>query len=159
MAKVRKVSPSYTKGLSKSTADKRKAEIRKRLKGKKSFKPLAGDAKAKTKESKYTKRAAPIRQQIRELTPTIKGKGQAERFINATAKVTGIPKNIVKTVYDKGLAAWRIGHRPGATQSQWAKARVYSFITGGKTTEKADASLYLEAKKALKGKKTNFRLP
>ena len=50
-----KVPKKYTKGLGESTQARRKAEIRKRIKGKKSFKPLPGDARAKTKESKYTK--------------------------------------------------------------------------------------------------------
>lgn len=159
MAKIPKVSPSYTKGLSKSTAAKRKAEIRKRIKGKGSYKPLPGDKKAKTKESKYTKRASSIRVQIRELTPTIKGKDRKDRFLNAASKVTSIPKSILEGVYDKGLAAWRIGHRPGATQQQWAMARLYSFLTGGKTTEKADAAEYLAAKKALRKKNSKFRLP
>ena len=45
------------------------------------------------------------------------------------AKKTGMPYNILKKVYDRGMAAWRGGHRPGATQQQWAFARVNSFVT------------------------------
>ena len=159
MAKVPKVQKNYTAGLSESTAAKRKAEIRKRIKGKDSYKPLPGDAKAKTKESKYTKRASGIRKQIRELTPKIKGKDQKDRFLNAASRVTGIPKRLLTQVYDKGLAAWRVGHRPGASQQAWAMARLYSFLTGGKTTQKADATEYLAAKKALSKKNSSFRLP
>ena len=44
-----KVPKKYTKGLGESTQARRKAEIRKRIKGKESFKPLPGDARAKTK--------------------------------------------------------------------------------------------------------------
>ena len=40
-----KVPKKYTKGLGKSTADRRKAEIRKRLKGKKSYEKLPGYSK------------------------------------------------------------------------------------------------------------------
>ena len=159
MAKVPKVQEKYVRGLKKSTADKRKAEIRKRMKGKRSDKPLPGDSKAKTRKSKYTKRASGIREEIRELTPKMKGKNQKDRFIAAASRATGIPKRILTEVYDKGLAAWRVGHRPGATASQWAKARIYSFLTGGKTSKTADASLYLEAKKAIKEKNGKFRLP
>jgi hypothetical protein len=159
MAKVPKVPRNYTSGLSKSTADKRKAEIRKRVKGKGGYKPLPGDAKAKTKPSKYTKKAASIRDQIRLATPKAAGKSTRERFISAAAKVTKIPRGIIQQVYNKGLAAWRVGHRPGATQDQWARARLYSFLTGGKTTDRADAAEYLEAKKALKKKNSPFRLP
>ena len=61
MAKIRKVPRKYTSGLSKSTAAKRKAQIRKRatgkVTGKAKYKPLAGDSKAKTKPSKYTPRS------------------------------------------------------------------------------------------------------
>jgi len=159
MAKVPKVPRKYTAGLSESTAAKRKAEIRKRTRGKDSFKPLPGDAKAETRESQYTKRAAGIREQIKEATPKSAGKTAREKYLNAAARVTGIPKRILEAVYNKGLAAWAVGHRPGASQEAWAKARLYSFLTGGKTTESADAALYLQAKKALKNKSGKFRLP
>ena len=42
---------------------------------------------------------------------------------------TGIPYGILKQVYNRGMAAWKGGHRPGATQQQWALARVNSFVT------------------------------
>jgi hypothetical protein len=159
MAKIPKVPKKYTSGLSESTAAKRKAEIRKRAKGKDSYKPLPGDAKAKTKESKYTKSASKLREEIRLETTKAPGKNRKERFINATSKITNIPKSIIEKVYDRGLAAWATGHRPGATAQQWALARVYSFLTGGKTTTMSDAPLYAQAKKILKEKKSDFRLP
>jgi len=45
------------------------------------------------------------------------------------AEKSGMPYNILKQVYDRGMAAWKSGHRPGAGQQQWALARVNSFIT------------------------------
>ena len=45
------------------------------------------------------------------------------------ADKSGMPYSILKKVYDRGMAAWRGGHRPGASQQQWAFARVNSFIT------------------------------
>ena len=45
------------------------------------------------------------------------------------AEKSGMPYGILKQVYDRGMAAWRGGHRPGTTQQQWAFARVNSFIT------------------------------
>ena len=39
---------------------------------------------------------------------------------------TGVPYGILKKSYDRGLAAWRTGHRHGASQHQWAMARVNS---------------------------------
>ena len=35
-------------------------------------------------------------------------------------------------VYKRGLAAYKTGHRPGASQHPWAMARVNSVLTGGK---------------------------
>ena len=32
------------------------------------------------------------------------------------AKKSGMPYSILKKVYDRGMAAWKGGHRPGATQ-------------------------------------------
>ena len=62
------------------------------------------------------------------------------------AKKSGIPYGILKQVYDRGMAAWKSGHRPGATSHQWAFARVNSFIVGGKTRRTADADLWKKAK-------------
>ena len=42
---------------------------------------------------------------------------------------SGMPYSILKKVYDRGMAAWKGGHRPGASQHQWAFARVNSFVT------------------------------
>ena len=62
------------------------------------------------------------------------------------AKQSGISYGILKQVYDRGMAAWKGGHRPGATSHQWAFARVNSFIVGGKTRKTADADLWKKAK-------------
>ncbi|MDA9761331.1 hypothetical protein N9C63_00220 [bacterium] len=45
------------------------------------------------------------------------------------ADKSGMSYSILKKVYDRGMAAWKSGHRPGASQQQWAFARVNSFIT------------------------------
>jgi len=49
--------------------------------------------------------------------------------VRKKADKSGMPYSILKKVYDRGMAAWRGGHRPGATQVQWALARVNSFVT------------------------------
>src|SRR5210317_691058 len=49
--------------------------------------------------------------------------------VKKKAEKTGMPYSILKQVYDRGMAAWKGGHRPGATQVQWALARVNSFVT------------------------------
>ena len=54
---------------------------------------------------------------------------EAIKGLQNKAKKTGMPYSILKKVYDRGMAAWKGGHRPGATQQQWAFARVNSFVT------------------------------
>ena len=44
------------------------------------------------------------------------------------AEKSGMPYGILKKVYDRGMAAWRTGHRPG-TPTTIAFARVNSFVT------------------------------
>tara|TARA_B100000073_G_scaffold347464_1_gene361908 strand:+ start:1821 stop:3707 length:1887 start_codon:yes stop_codon:yes gene_type:complete len=63
------------------------------------------------------------------------------------AKKSGISVGILKKVYDRGLAAYKTGHRPGTTAPQWAMARVNSFITKGSGTwGGADKDLAKQAK-------------
>ena len=66
---------------------------------------------------------------------------------------SGVPYGILKKVYDRGMAAWRTGHRPGTTPQQWAFARINSFLTGG-GARKADADLWSKAKGAKKKKES-----
>lgn len=91
---------------------------------------------------------------------------QTESFeINESAKAglqkkadkSGVPYSILKKVYDRGMAAWKTGHRPGATQQQWAYARVNSFLTGG-GARKSDNDLWQKAKSAKKSKKESVEL-
>ena len=65
-----------------------------------------------------------------------------EKGLKNKAEKSGISLGILKQVYNRGLAAYKTGHRPGATAPQWAMARVNSFITKGKGTwGKADSDL------------------
>ena len=58
------------------------------------------------------------------------------------AEKSGMPYGILKKVYDRGMAAYKTGHRPGTTAQQWAFARVNSFVTKSSGTwGKADADL------------------
>ena len=64
------------------------------------------------------------------------------------AEKSGMPYGILKKVYDRGMAAWRGGHRPGTTQQQWAFARVNSFVTKSSGTwGGADKDLAAKVKK------------
>jgi len=67
---------------------------------------------------------------------------EAIKGLQNKAKKTGMPYSILKKVYDRGMAAWKGGHRPGTTQQQWAFARVNSFVTKSSGTwGKADKDL------------------
>jgi len=60
---------------------------------------------------------------------------------NKAAK-SGMPYGILMKVYNRGMAAWRTGHRPGTTPQQWGMARVNSFVTKSSGTwGKADKDL------------------
>ena len=94
---------------------------------KRDYKPFKTDKNVETKTSSYTSK-------FRKKYPGV-------TKLKDISKVTGIPLKTLKTVYDRGLAAWRTGHRPGATAQAWAYARVHSFVMKGKTYYTADKNL------------------
>ena len=73
---------------------------------------------------------------------------------------TGVPYGILKKSYDRGMAAWRTGHRPGTTPQQWAFARVNSMLTGGKADPDLQAKIRAGGykKKKKKAKKEDLNL-
>ena len=180
----------YAGDMAKSTKDKRAAHFAKKKSG-----PAPGDASAKTKPSKHTKK---YKQMFGEAVSKfmtgdveIKGKrvkvevevtgvdnkqriyhanvlapkehfglelkiparvmhrgkwiktktgkafehlGEAIEGLKNKAEKSGMPYGILKKVYDRGMAAYKTGHRPGTTSQQWAFARVNSFVTKSKGT-------------------------
>lgn len=74
--------------------------------------------------------------------------GGSGKSLKEKAKKSGIPYGILKQVFERGMAAWRTGHRPGVSPQQWAHARVSSFITGSGGARKADADLWKKAQAA-----------
>ena len=67
------------------------------------------------------------------------------KSLKEKAEASGVPLKYIKEVYNRGMAAWRTGHRPGATEQQWGYARVHSFLLKGKTYHTTDSDI---AKKA-----------
>ena len=66
----------------------------------------------------------------------------AKAALQAKAEKSGMPYSVLKQVYDRGVAAWRTGHRPGTNPHQWGLARVNSFATKSSGTwGKADKDL------------------
>ena len=65
-----------------------------------------------------------------------------EKALKDKAEKSGMPLAILRKVFDRGVAAWRTGHRPGTTPVQWGLARVNSFATKSPGTwGKADKDL------------------
>ena len=107
------------------------------------YKLAPGDKDAKTRPSQYTKKFKQMYGEESQLDEKIAG------LVNKSDK-TGVPYSILKKSYDRGMAAWKTGHRPGTTPQQWAFARVNSMLTGGK----ADPDLQKQAKKYKKKSKS-----
>ena len=67
---------------------------------------------------------------------------KADAAIKKKAEKSGMPAGILRKVYNRGVAAWKGGHRPGTTPQQWGLARVNSFVTKSSGTwGKADKDL------------------
>ena len=132
----------YFQGLSNRKKTQRKKEIRKygsmSFKNKKAYVGFKTDKNIKTKKSNYTvawKRIFPDAKSLEE-----------------KSKATGVPLKYIKESYNRGMAAWRTGHRPGATQQQWGYARVNSFLLKGKTYHTTDSDLVKEASESKSAK-------
>ena len=140
----------YYKGLkTKSTKTKRAAHFKKKAKmdddNPKAYEPAPGDATAKTKPSTHTKKYKQMYGEMAEhltfedFTVT---EQDTKKALKKKADKSGMPYGILKKVFDRGVAAWRTGHRPGTTPVQWGLARVNSFVTKSKGTwGKADKDL------------------
>ena len=128
----------YQRGLTRKQALERKKEIQKFSKLKtndpKAYVGFKTDKYAKTKKkSSYTK-------QWDKLFPDAKS-------LEERSKVTGVPLKFIKTVFNRGMSAWRTGHRPGMSQYAWSYPRTSAYLLCGKTHYTADADQVRAAKK------------
>jgi len=57
-----------------------------------------------------------------------------EKALKTKSEETGVPIGIIRIIMRRGMAAWKTGHRPGATEQQWGYARVNAFLTKGSGT-------------------------
>jgi hypothetical protein len=70
------------------------------------------------------------------------------KSLKKKSEKTGMSVGILRKVYNRGVAAWKTGHRPGTTPEQWGHARVNSFITKSSGTwGKADKDLAAKVRK------------
>jgi hypothetical protein len=132
-----KFSPKkYYSGLTRKQKEERKKEIdkygAKSWKDPKAYVGFKTDTYVKSRPSSYTQR-------WRKRFPDA-------RSLTQKAKATGVPLKYIKQCYNRGLAAWRTGHRPGATEQQWGYGRVHSFLLCGKTYETTDSDIVRNAR-------------
>jgi hypothetical protein len=134
----------YFKGLSTKKQKQRKQEIQKygklSWKNPKAYVGFKTDKDVKTRSSSYT-------QSWKRLFPEAKS-------LEEKSKASGVPLRFIQECYNRGLAAWRTGHRPGATQQAWGYARVHSLLMCGKTYHTTDSDLAEEAKRSSKSART-----
>jgi hypothetical protein len=127
----------YYRGLTRKVAIKRQKEIKKfgsmDFKDPKAYVGFKTDVGVHVKPSSYTSR-------FKKLFPDALS-------LEQKAQATGVPVKYLRESYNRGLAAWRTGHRPGASQQAWGYARVHSLLMKGKTFHTADADI---AKRAMK---------
>ncbi len=130
----------YYRGLSKTKKNQRKKEIkhftRYHWKDPRAYKGFKTDKGVKTKSSGYT-------QQWYKKFPNAKS-------LQAKSEATGVPVRFLEESYNRGMAAWRTGHRPGATEQQWGYARVHSLLMCGKTHYTTDSDIVRRAKESSK---------
>ena len=128
----------YFSGLSKTKKQTRLREITRRSrmswKSPRAYAPFKTDKGVRTRTSGYTA-------QWKKRFPDASG-------LNDAARLTGVPIRFLEESYNRGMAAWRTGHRPGATQQQWGFARVYSMLLKGKTYYTTDSDIVKDAKAA-----------
>ncbi len=154
----------YVRGLSASTAKARAAHWKEKSKlsdsDPRAYEPAPGDATAKTKPSKHTLAVRKMmdeaeQQKVRRIARSGNitavmdkrkdtgrvNEGASDSSISAKAEKSGISVGTLRKVYNRGVAAWNSGHRPGTTPQQWGHARVNSYINKGKTYHTADKDL------------------
>ncbi len=128
--------PKYYRGLTLKQKILRKKEIESRKKynwtDSRAYRKFKTNTLGKTKKSSYTKK-------WNKLIPEAKS-------LEERSKVTGVPLKYIKECYNRGMAAYKTGHRPFATQQQWGYARVSSLLCFGKTAKTTDADIVRRAK-------------
>ena len=139
--------PKYFAGLKRATRKKRLAEI-KRF-GAMGWKDPAAYVGFRTDRGVKTRRSG--------YTQAWHARFPDARSLEAKAAATGVPVRFLRESYNRGMAAWRTGHRPGATQQQWGYARVHSFLLCGKTARSTDSDLRREAIASSVGARRWFR--
>ncbi len=128
----------YYRGLTKKQALERKKEIKKF--GAMNWKNPKAYVGFKTDKYRKTKRKSSYTAQWNRLFPQAKS-------LKQRSQVTGVPEKYLKQVYNRGMAAWRTGHRIGQNPQSWSYPRVSSYLLCGKTHYGPDSNQVRLAKK------------
>jgi hypothetical protein len=169
--KKSKINPAYLKGSPEKRKREKEIETRseKDADDSSAYRPFSTDKdpktgnQIKTKPSKWNKKFKDmfgegeeidldvLKDFITEILLQEKKGDNVTKALKNKAEKSGAPVSALRAIYNKGLAAWRTGHRPGASQHAWAMARVNSVLAGG-PARKVDAVQWEKIKKA-RGKK------
>jgi hypothetical protein len=150
-----KIPKRYLEGLNKQEKFLRQIEIisKKRQTPKERFTPLKSDIIAR---KKGIPKKGSCTERWEKMYPKAKSNVQK-------SKITGIPKDILDKVDNKGQGAfYSSGSRPGQNALSWGKARVNCFLLNKKTvTQGPDINLFQESiRRSVKAKnwfqKTKF---
>lgn len=138
---------AYMTGLSDKVEDEKEEQMKKQAKmdddDPDAYKEMPGDKKArekgKVKTSKHVKSYHELYgdETDESIVTEEKAKGdrgpinddKIETALKKKKEETGVPMEFLRIIMRRGMAAWKSGHRPGATQQQWGYARVNSFLT------------------------------
>jgi len=89
------------------------------------YKKFATDANIKTKKSSWTEQ---FHAKYEGKMKKLKEKYPKKDIFSRIEEATGLKSSLLKESYKRGVAAYKTGHRPGATAEQWGYARMYSLI-------------------------------
>ncbi len=142
------VQDRYMSGLTDKEKSERRKEIEKNKK-KDDSDPSAydpsnwkTDENKKTKPSQHTKAYHKKYDESAEFSlASVINEAAQNKGLKNKAEKSGISYSTLKKVYDRGVAAWKTGHRPGTTPEQWGMARVNAFITKSKKKLNHDRDL------------------
>jgi hypothetical protein len=142
----------YMRGLGGDEEEKKAVKMKKQAEMEDddpdAYKELPGDKEAKdkgeVKTSKHVKKYHELYGDKKDESVVNEDKAEGDRGKISDAKIetalktkaeeTGVPIALIRIIMRRGMAAWKTGHRPGATEQQWGYARVNAFLTKGDGT-------------------------
>jgi hypothetical protein len=68
------------------------------------------------------------REDVNEVFSSYMVTEKSQSALSKKADASGVSVGTLRKVYNRGVAAWKTGHRPGTTPEQWGYARVNAFI-------------------------------